>query len=112
MTVGSPLSADLGSLTSALCPYLPARVQPLGCRRNALRHPSSAPTPLPSGITQGAGSTPCFAEQEGDFLRYSPGLLARWLSPFGALGVSIARPLNTVRGDRTQLFQFSFGQAF
>ncbi len=66
----------------------------------------------PSGITQGAGSTPCFAEQEGDFLRYSPGLLARWLSPFGALGVSIARPLNTVRGDRTQLFQFSFGQAF
>ncbi|GAB6047205.1 outer membrane protein assembly factor BamA [Methyloparacoccus murrellii] len=66
----------------------------------------------PSGITQGAGSTPCFAEEEGDFLRYSPGLLARWLSPFGALGVSIARPLNTVRGDRTQLFQFSFGQAF
>lgn len=66
----------------------------------------------PSGITQGAGSTPCFAQEEGDFLRYSPGLLARWLSPFGALGVSIARPLNTVRGDRTQLFQFSFGQAF
>jgi outer membrane protein insertion porin family len=59
-----------------------------------------------------SGNSYCFAEQEGDFLRFSPGLLARWLSPFGALGVSVAQPINTVRGDRTQLFQFSFGQAF
>jgi outer membrane protein insertion porin family len=65
----------------------------------------------PKGLTDG-GATPCFAQQKGDFLRYSPGLLARWISPFGALGVSIAQPLNTVQGDRTQLFQFSFGQAF
>ena len=65
----------------------------------------------PAAITEGGG-TPCFAEAKGDFLRYSPGLLARWLSPFGALGVSIARPLNTVQGDRLQMFQFSFGQAF
>ena len=65
----------------------------------------------PKAIAEGGG-TPCFAEQKGDFLRYSPGLLARWLSPFGALGVSIARPLNTVQGDRLQMFQFSFGQAF
>jgi outer membrane protein insertion porin family len=65
----------------------------------------------PKAIT-GGGGTPCFAEAEGDFLRYSPGLLARWLSPFGALGVSIAKPLNTVQGDRLQIFQFSFGQAF
>ena len=54
----------------------------------------------------------CFAEAKGDFLRYSAGLSARWLSPFGALGVSIAAPLNTVRGDRTQSFQFSFGSGF
>ncbi len=65
----------------------------------------------PKAITEGGG-TPCFAEAKGDFLRYSPGLLARWLSPFGALGVSVARPLNTVQGDRIQMFQFSFGQAF
>ena len=65
----------------------------------------------PAAIAEGGG-TPCFAEAKGDFLRYSPGLLARWLSPFGALGVSIARPLNTVQGDRLQMFQFSFGQAF
>ncbi len=58
------------------------------------------------------GDSACYADQEGDFLRYSPGLLARWLSPFGALGVSVAKPLNTVSGDRTQFFQFSFGQAF
>lgn len=65
----------------------------------------------PKAIAEGGG-TPCFAEEKGDFLRYSPGLLARWLSPFGALGVSIAKPLNSVQGDRLQMFQFSFGQAF
>lgn len=65
----------------------------------------------PKGIAEGGG-TPCFAEAKGDFLRYSPGLLARWISPFGALGVSVAKPLNSVQGDRLQMFQFSFGQAF
>ena len=65
-----------------------------------------------AGPKGGYGTNPCFAPAKGDFLRYSPGLLARWLSPFGALGVSIAQPINTVRGDRTQIFQFSFGQAF
>lgn len=65
----------------------------------------------PRGAAQ-PGVNNCFAEAEGDFLRYSPGLLARWISPFGALGVSVARPLNTVQGDRLQMFQFSFGQAF
>lgn len=68
--------------------------------------------PGPSNIVTDGAGTLCAAEEKGDFLRYSPGLLARWLSPFGALGVSIARPLNTVRGDRLQMFQFSFGQAF
>ena len=54
----------------------------------------------------------CFAPVKGDFLRYSPGIMARWISPFGAIGFSIADPLNTVYGDHTQRFQFSFGQAF
>jgi outer membrane protein insertion porin family len=54
----------------------------------------------------------CYAQTQGDFLRYSPGIAGRWISPFGALGVSISKPLNTVPGDRTQIFQFSFGQQF
>ncbi len=54
----------------------------------------------------------CFAQAKGDFLRYSAGLSARWLSPFGALSFSIAQPINTEKGDRTQNFQFSFGSGF
>jgi outer membrane protein insertion porin family len=56
--------------------------------------------------------TNCYAPAKGDFVRYSAGLSARWLSPFGNLAFSIAEPLNTVTGDRTQAFQFTFGQGF
>jgi outer membrane protein insertion porin family len=56
--------------------------------------------------------TNCYAQSKGDFLRYSAGLSARWLSPFGNLVFSIAQPINTVPGDRTQSFQFSFGSGF
>jgi outer membrane protein insertion porin family len=70
----------------------------------------ASPDNVPPPDNPGAYSA-CYAEAEGDFFRYSPGILARWLSPFGALGVSVAYPLNTVKGDRTQYFQFSFGQA-
>ncbi|NJD05757.1 MAG: outer membrane protein assembly factor BamA [Methylococcaceae bacterium] len=60
-------------------------------------------------------------------LRYSAGLSARWLSPFGALIFSVAQPLNSgyecklnsdcsLKGnqvqDQVQRFQFSFGQGF
>lgn len=62
-------------------------------------------------------------------LRYSTGLSARWLSPFGALTFSIAEPLNAKTlyysqpligfpgykvpiADQVQRFQFSFGQGF
>lgn len=45
-------------------------------------------------------------------LRYSAGLSARWLSPFGALSFSIAQPINAERNDKTQHFQFSFGSGF
>lgn len=65
-------------------------------------------------------------------LRYSTGLSARWLSPFGALTFSVAQPLNaktecygnnittygqcgftgTPIADQVQRFQFSFGQGF
>jgi outer membrane protein insertion porin family len=45
-------------------------------------------------------------------LRYSVGLSGEWLSPFGALAVSIAQPLNTDEYDKVQSFQFSFGSGF
>ena len=67
-------------------------------------------------------------------LRYSTGLSAKWLSPFGALTFSIAQPINAKTqcygvdpifstycnppgpgypvSDQTQRFQFSFGQGF
>lgn len=45
-------------------------------------------------------------------LRYSTGLSVTWLSPVGALSVSLAYPLNEKDGDETQVFQFGFGQTF
>ncbi len=45
-------------------------------------------------------------------LRYSVGLSAVWLSPVGALSLSLAYPLNEKDGDDTQIFQFGFGQTF
>jgi outer membrane protein insertion porin family len=45
-------------------------------------------------------------------LRYSAGISARWLSPFGALMFSVAQPLNAVPEDRLQMFQFNFGSGF
>ncbi|MEO1896462.1 MAG: outer membrane protein assembly factor BamA [Cycloclasticus sp.] len=42
-------------------------------------------------------------------LRYSVGVSAKWLSPFGALSFSLAAPLNEQEKDETQAFQFSFG---
>jgi len=47
-----------------------------------------------------------------DDLRYSVGLSASWLSPLGALTVSLAYPLNDKEGDQVENFQFSIGQSF
>jgi outer membrane protein insertion porin family len=55
-----------------------------------------------------------------DNLKYSVGLSGEWLSPFGALSVSAALPLNVTStastvgnvGDQKQMFQFNFGQNF
>ncbi len=47
-----------------------------------------------------------------DFMRYSAGLSGTWLSPFGALTVSAAYPLNEQDEDETEIFQFSFGSGF
>jgi outer membrane protein insertion porin family len=45
-------------------------------------------------------------------LRYSTGLSVAWLSPVGALSISLAYPLNDKEDDETQMFQFTFGQTF
>ncbi|MBK1720929.1 outer membrane protein assembly factor BamA [Thiocystis violacea] len=45
-------------------------------------------------------------------LRYSTGMSVTWLSPVGALSISLAFPLNEKEGDDTQVFQFGFGQTF
>ncbi|WP_328983824.1 outer membrane protein assembly factor BamA [Thiorhodovibrio winogradskyi] len=45
-------------------------------------------------------------------LRYSAGLSLAWLSPVGALSVSVAYPINAKDDDDEQVFQFSFGQNF
>ena len=42
-------------------------------------------------------------------LKYSVGVSAKWLSPFGALAFSLAQPLNDDENDEVQTFQFSFG---
>ena len=45
-------------------------------------------------------------------LRYSTGLSVLWVSPFGPLKVSLAKPLKSKALDRTQVFQFTFGGVF
>ncbi len=51
---------------------------------------------------------------DSDELRYSFGLGASWLSPVGALTVSLGFPFNAPTGDEDdeERFQFSFGSTF
>jgi outer membrane protein insertion porin family len=45
-------------------------------------------------------------------LRYTTGASATWLSPVGAISISLGYPLNEKEGDDTQMFQFGIGQTF
>ncbi len=47
-----------------------------------------------------------------DNLRYSVGIDLEWMSPIGALGFSLAAPLNKKPGDDANIFQFNLGQSF
>jgi len=49
---------------------------------------------------------------EGDEMRYSVGLGALWLSPFGPLTISYAKPLNEGTNDLISELQFGMGGAF
>lgn len=45
-------------------------------------------------------------------LRYSVGVQLQWLTPIGAVGFSLAKPINKKPGDDTRIFQFTLGQFF
>jgi outer membrane protein insertion porin family len=45
-------------------------------------------------------------------IRYSTGLSAIWISPFGAVSMSMALPVNEKSTDEVQNFQFTFGTSF
>jgi outer membrane protein insertion porin family len=45
-------------------------------------------------------------------IRYSTGIGALWMSPFGPLNVSLAVPLNDEYNDQTETFQFGMGSSF
>ena len=47
-----------------------------------------------------------------EYMRFSFGLSGTWLSPFGAITVSAAMPMNTDENDDEQRFQFSMGSNF
>ena len=49
---------------------------------------------------------------ETTFLRYSTGLAALWVSPFGPLKISAALPFRANEQDKEQPFQFTFGSVF
>ncbi|MAE03494.1 MAG: outer membrane protein assembly factor BamA [Porticoccaceae bacterium] len=53
----------------------------------------------------------CFKPDLGE-LRYSVGVGATWLSGFGPITFSIAKPLNSNESDETEVFQFSLGNQF
>jgi outer membrane protein insertion porin family len=49
---------------------------------------------------------------DAGLLRYSAGLSAIWISPFGAMTFSFAAPLKKEESDETEAFQFSLGSTF
>ena len=59
------------------------------------------------GVTQAN----CYKPELGE-LRYSVGLGATWLSGFGPITFSIAKPFNKSEYDETEIFQFSLGNQF
>lgn len=53
----------------------------------------------------------CF-DIDANELRYSAGVGVTWLSGFGPLTFSLAKPLNASDEDREEVFQFTLGQTF
>ena len=49
---------------------------------------------------------------DAGLLRYSAGLSAIWISPFGPVSVSLSQPFNEQDDDETEVFQFAVGSSF
>jgi outer membrane protein insertion porin family len=49
---------------------------------------------------------------DAGLLRYSMGLSAIWISPFGPVSISFAQPFNEQEEDETEVFQFAIGSQF
>ena len=59
---------------------------------------------LDAGMT---GESYAFSE-----LRAAAGMSVLWVSPFGPIKLSAAQPFRSQAGDKTQIFQFTFGSQF
>ena len=64
-----------------------------------------------AGQVYGDGKNQTGVTPEGS-IRMSVGLAATWVSPFGPLKFSLAKPLNAENSDKLQRFQFQMGQSF
>ena len=55
----------------------------------------------------------CYGPEDfADEMRYSVGVGLTWITGFGPLTFSLAKPLNDEAADQTEVFQFSLGQFF
>ena len=66
----------------------------------------------PGDINPDASKPPRYGSFAFGDLRYSVGVAALWVSPLGPLKYSLAKPLAAQAGDKTEVFQFTFGNSF
>ncbi len=66
----------------------------------------------PGDINPDASKPPRYGSFAFGDLRYSVGVAALWVSPLGPLKFSLAKPLAAQAGDKTEVFQFTFGNSF
>ncbi len=59
----------------------------------------------------GASQLNCFDVDFGEF-RYSIGVGLTWITGFGPMTFSLAKPINTQPADREEVFQFTLGRGF
>jgi outer membrane protein insertion porin family len=75
----------------------------------------AVPTVLNGRIVQGKGekqiNCDSFSFSPAD-MRYSTGVSLTWITSFGPLMFSVAKPLNAGSDDQSEVFQFSMGQNF
>ena len=54
----------------------------------------------------------CFDLEDFDELRYSVGVGVTWITGFGPMTFSLAKPLNSGEFDEEEVFQFTLGRGF